>query len=110
MEMEATTLNDVITLRCVGLLFYNFKQEDIKHLREASKEFDQLWGELLVKAKKKKWFSIPDTEFYNVFCNCNYETQGEIIKRAKWRYLPEASHSVSQGLKDLEFFRSISDG
>lgn len=103
-------MNDIITMRCLTLLFYNFKQEDITNLRKESQEFDYLWSDLLLLAKNKKWSSIPDKEFYDLFVKANYKTQGEIIKRAKWRYLPEATHGVYAGLNDLEFFKNISDG
>lgn len=87
--MEKETINDLITLRCLSLLFYNFVSDDIDELRKVQ-EFNHCWDELLHKAKIKKWGSIPDMEFYSLFSNVSYETQAVIIEHAKKKYGEEA--------------------
>ncbi len=86
----------LVTMRCLSLFFYNFSRDQIDELRKIH-EFDHVWSELEYKAKKKKWFSIPDTEVYNLFVSVSYETQTEIIRVAFEKYEKEARDGITEG-------------
>lgn len=107
MEKNKQIIEDLILMRCLGLLFYNFTQEDTKHLRSVSAEFTHMWSELERLAKKKKWFSIPDKEFYLLFANASYDTQAHIITRARERYEGEARNGVKAGLESIAMFKNL---
>ncbi len=93
-----TFASHLVVTRCLSLLFYNFTQDDIKHLRKVH-EFDHVWTQIEYKAEKKKWSHIPDTEFYNLFVNTSYETQANIIELALERYQTEAENSIGYSMQ-----------
>ena len=88
-------IEQLVTMRCLSLFFYNFTRDQINTLRKVQ-EFDHVWGELEAKAKKKKWFSIPDTELYAIFVSVSYETQAEIIRVAFEKYETEARDGITE--------------
>lgn len=94
----------LVTMRALSLLFYNFTRDQIIELKKI-REFDHVWSELERKAIKKKWFSIPDTEFFNIFCHVSYETQSEIVRVAFEKYGDEARKGIKSDQEMKELFR-----
>lgn len=94
--------DSLVTMRALSLLFYNFTGDQIKELKK-TREFAHVWDELEYKAKKKKWSSIPDYEFFSVFTKTSYETQSEIIRVAFERYEDESRKGIEydQSFKEM---------
>jgi hypothetical protein len=109
--MEETKIYDsLVTMRCLSWFFFNFTQEQIKELCEASKEFKYAWHEkLLPKVKKKKLFSIPDTMFYNLFTDSSFECQALIIAAAYKRYEAEAKNQINWNTEQYQILKAIAN-
>lgn len=100
-------IEDLAVTRCLFLLFYNFRSEEINKLKVISKEFDYCWQQLEAQVKKKRLSHIKDTMFYELYANVGYETQACILLVAKERYWEEAIISVREGLVSAAIFKNM---
>lgn len=105
MITEKKVYDSLVVMQCLSWLFFNFTQDDIKYLKTISQEFTAAWSLLLEKNKDK--FSIPDTDFYNLYCDVNIDTRSKIIIFALHKYESEAQNTINWETTNQEIITNI---
>lgn len=97
----------LVTMRCLTLLFYNFRfKEDIEPLIKQSHPIAHAWEKLEYKCKQEKYGYIPDFEFYSFFADLSYDSQSKFIEVALDRYETEARKSIEFSAFATSFFET----
>lgn len=90
---------ELVTLRALHLLFYNFRQIDIEILCR-DEEFKYNWDNLL---QKRKGAFLLSQDFYFMFSSdFSREGQAKIIEHALIRYKEEATESIQWSIEKLD--------
>lgn len=104
--MEYT--EQLVTMRCLSLLFFNFTKTEIDELKQVQ-EFNHCWSELEYDCKKKKLGIIPEEEFYKLFVSVSYDTQRAIIGVAFRKYEKEARTGIETADSFANFAKSFTE-
>lgn len=96
----------LVTMRALSLLFYNFTREQIDELKKV-REFNHEWSKIEAYVKRKKSFSIPEERFYLLFAHVSYETQSEIIRVAFEKYEVESRTGINEDQSMKKMFASM---
>ena len=105
MITEAKVYNGLVTMQCLSWLFFNFTRDDINTIGKDSSEFRAAWENVLEKNKGK--MSIPDSDFYNLFCDVNIDTRSKILIYALKKYESEATNTINWETTNHEIVTNI---